>query len=157
MHGHTTLKIYNSHFVCCHQLWVPHVLLGMTRAMTRNSRRYYNPTNYIIIIVIWSPLYRGAGYITQQCTCLHTSSPYIYFKAQSKWGSAESTAHLSDVTVHRLQTMWQIWWLCFSLFANSSPPALVQTFIYALCSKFSVTLCGINIVSVTMSCMMASC
>jgi len=104
----------------------------------------------IIIIVTWS-LYPGAGYITQQCTSLHTS-PHAYFKAQSKWGSADNTAHLSDVMAHRLQTTWQIWWLCSSLFANSNPSALVQTFIYALCSKFSVTLGGINIVSVTMSC-----
>jgi len=109
-----------------------------------------------IIIVTRSPFYRGTGYITQQCMCLHTSSPHAYLKAQSKWGSADNTAHLSDVTSHRLQTTWQIWWLCSSLFANSNPPVLVHT-LYALCSKVSVTLGGINIVFVIMSGMMASC
>jgi hypothetical protein len=104
---------------------------------TKQSLLLQTCRSSIIISVTWSLLYHGAGYITQQFTSLHTSSSHAYFKAQSKWGSADNTAHLSDVTAHRPQTTWQMWWLCTSLFANSNPPALVQTFIYAVFQVFS--------------------
>jgi len=133
---------YNMCYWAWHVPWHEAVLATTTILLSHHHNCH------MVSLLPWCWLHYSAVHVP--------ASPHAYMKAQSKCGSADNTAHLSDVTAHKLQTSWQIWRLCSSLFANSNPPVLVQT-LYALCSKVSVTLGGINIVFVTVSGMMASC
>jgi len=135
--------------VCFHQLRVQHVLLGRHKTVLTTTTvplfRHHNC--HTVSPLPWCWLHYSAAHVPAYfSTCLLQSSEQV--------GFCNNTAHCySTQTTNYVTNMVTL----FLPVCKQQSPYFSTDFIYALCSKVSVTLGGINIVSVTMSCLMASC